>query len=250
VRALHSALKIRGVDDLRRALAAGRLTGVRGFGPRLRAQLQTALEAQQIREARWRWRAADEQATALCAHLRAQPRVIQVLVAGSLRRCRDTVGDLDLVVVALAGFGLARALRDHPRLQELTASSATRCSGVLTGGMRFDVRAVPPHSLGAAMLYFTGSRAHNLHLRRRAKDRGLKLNEYGLFRGAKAVAGATEEEVYTALKLPWIPPELREDRGELEAAAVSIAGARDSRRSSRRPARHLPPAMALNRWNR
>jgi len=151
-------------------------------------------------------------------YLQSRAGITQVTIAGSYRRGRDTVGDLDLVVCARGELDLAGALRGYGDVRELTAAGPTRCTAVLRNGLHADLRLVAPESAGAALYYFTGSRDHNVQLRQRAVERGLKLNEYGLFEGTHRIAAKTEEEVYARLDLPYIEPELREDHGEIEAA--------------------------------
>jgi DNA polymerase (family 10) len=220
VRALHTGLGVRGIEDLRRALASGRLTTLPGFGPTLQQRVRAAV-AVQVQDGQARRVAlsvAAQYAEPLRDYLRAIRGVVRVEVAGSYRRGRDTVGDLDVLVCAPRGVDPMVSLKEYSELRELTAVGTTKATGTLRNGLQVDVRVVPPESYGAALYYFTGSRDHNIRLRRRAQQRGYKLSEYGLFRGAKRVAGATEEELLTALDLPWIAPELREDRGEIEAA--------------------------------
>jgi DNA polymerase (family 10) len=219
VRALHTQLGIRSIADLEGALAADRLASITGFGPALQQRLRTALGARiQGAVARMPWPAATVQAEALKAYLKSCPGVLSAEIAGSFRRGRDTVGDLDLLVSTRERLDLAALLKGYQDLRELSMSGPTKASGLLRNGLQVDVRAVAPESFGAALYYFTGSRDHNIRLRRRAQQRGLRLNEYGLFRGKIRIAGATERELLAALGLPWIEPELREDRGEFEAA--------------------------------
>jgi DNA polymerase (family 10) len=127
-----------------------------------------------------------------------------------LRRRRESVGDIDLLVVSDRGAGVARYFVAYPQFREVLARGAKRASAVLASGLQVDLRVVPEESFGAALLYFTGSKAYNIDLRRRAIARGLKLNEYGLFKGERRIAGATEESIYAALDLPWLAPERRE----------------------------------------
>lgn len=231
VRALKSRLGIRGIEDLERALSAGRLTRLKGFGPGIESRLRSALADKAAAGAqRMPWPVAAEYAEPLKAYLQSLPGVARAEIAGSYRRGRDTVGDLDLLVSSARGGGPIRALRRYEDLRELTAAGTTKASGVLRNGLQFDVRVVPRRSFGTALHYFTGSRDHNIHIRRRAQERGYKLNEYGLFRGKARIAGATEEGLFAALDLPWIPPELREDRGEIEAAERSALPALIERR--------------------
>jgi DNA polymerase (family X) len=220
VRALMSKLHVRSRGDLERALAAGRLGKLRGFGPVLRSKLEQALSTKEAAGVSKRppISVAAQYAEPLRRYLASVPGVKEVVIAGSYRRGRDTVGDLDVLACAPASAELLAALERYPDLREMTASGTTKASGVLRNGLPFDVRIVPPASFGAALQYFTGSKDHGIHMRRRAQERGLKLSEYGLYRGQKRLAGETEEGVYEALGLSWIPPELREDRGEVEAA--------------------------------
>lgn len=220
VRALRKGLGIKGREDLRRALAAGRLTRLRGFGPGLQRRLRSALTATGTAAGpqRMLWATAAQYGEPLKAFLEAVPGVLGVEIAGSYRRGRETVGDLDILIRARPASQPFAALRRYRDLQGLTSEGATKASGVLRKRLPVDFRVIAPESFGAALQYFTGSREHNIRLRRRAQERNLKLSEYGLFRGAKRMAGATELEVYAALGLPWIAPELREDRGEIEAA--------------------------------
>jgi DNA polymerase (family X) len=161
---------------------------------------------------------ATQYAKPLKAFLESVPGVGRVEIAGSYRRGRDTVGDIDVLVCAAHAAAPIAALKRYGELSKVTAAGDTKASGILRNGLQVDLRVVEPQSFGSALHYFTGSRDHVIHLRRRAQERGYKLNEYGLFGDDRRIAGASEEEVFAALGLPWIPPELREDRGEIEAA--------------------------------
>ena len=144
--------------------------------------------------------------------------VEQANVAGSCRRRRETVGDLDVLVTSTDSTAAMDALAEHPLVQEVLVRGETKQRVRLFSGLEMDLRVVPNESYGAAMQYFTGSKEHNIVIRRRALDRGLKVNEYGVFRDNELVAGRTEEDVYAAVDLQWVPPELRENRGEIEQA--------------------------------
>ncbi|MCB1102169.1 MAG: PHP domain-containing protein, partial [Kiritimatiellae bacterium] len=157
-------------------------------------------------------------ANELMEALKKTGHVQQITVAGSFRRGRDTVGDLDLLAVSDHPSAVMQALVDRSEVAQVLLRGETKTSVRLTMGLQVDLRLVPPESFGAALQYFTGSQAHNIATRRRAQLAGLKQNEYGIFRAEEQIAGATEDEVYQALQLPWIPPELREDRGELALA--------------------------------
>jgi DNA polymerase (family X) len=158
---------------------------------------------------------AEAEAEALVGFLRDGGRVV---VAGSYRRRRDTVGDLDVVVTAKDGAAVGDKLVRYENVTEVLAHGPTRTTVVLRSGLQVDIRAVPEQSYGAALLYFTGSKAHNIALRALASDRSWKLNEYGLFAGKRRIAGVSEQEVYGKLGLAFIEPELREDRGEITLA--------------------------------
>jgi DNA polymerase (family 10) len=218
VRAIHLKLGVNGIDDLRAALASGRLAKLRGFGPGIRSRLQAAVASKAPAVKRWQWRAAAERAAPLRDYLSSIDGVTRVEVAGSFRRGRDTVGDLDVVIAGRPGLDLPRILRHYGDVTDLPVAGSTRCTVILRSGLQVDLRLVRAGSFGSALQYFTGSRDHSIALRQRAQQRGLKLNEYGLYRGRVRIAGATEQEVYAALDLPWIPPELRENRGEIAAA--------------------------------
>jgi DNA polymerase (family 10) len=219
VRALMTQLSVRSRSDLERELGTGRVAALPRFGAGLESRLKAALaKGEPGASRRLPLSVAEQYAEPLRKYLASLPGVSRVEVAGSYRRGRDTVGDLDLLVSAASGARLFAALKRYPDLRELTASGTTKASGVLRNGLQVDVRVVAPQSFGAALHYFTGSKDHNIRTRRLAQERGLKLSEYGLFRGSRRLAGRTEEDLYQALGLSYIPPELREDRGEIEAA--------------------------------
>ena len=215
VKLLHDKLKVSTLDDLRRVIRTGRLHKIRGFGPTMEKKLAAALE-KPVAEKRFKLAVAEGEAEALVNYLRSAGR--HVVVAGSYRRRRDTVGDLDALVTAADGAAVGDKLVAYENVAEVLAHGPTRTTVVLRSGLQVDVRAVPEECYGAALLYFTGSKAHNIALRAIAVRRGWKLNEYGLFSGKRRIAGTTEEEVYKKLGIEFIPPELREDRGEVALA--------------------------------
>jgi DNA polymerase (family 10) len=214
VKLLYEKLKVRTLDDLRRVIKSGRLHELRGFGPTIEQKLLGALEKPRV-EKRFKLAVAEAEAESLVGYLRNGGRVV---VAGSYRRRRDTVGDLDILVTAADGASVGSKLVAYENVAEVLAHGPTRTTVVLRSGLQVDVRAVPEQSYGAALLYFTGSKAHNIALRGLANDRKWKLNEYGLFAGRRRIAGATEEDIYDKLGLAFIPPEMREDRGEIALA--------------------------------
>ena len=181
-------------------------------------QSKAALEARAAASHRFKLATAMQYADALIAYLRTCRGMDQVTVAGSFRRMRETVGDLDIVISAAAGSSVMERFCEYDEVRETLARGETRASVVLKAGLQVDVRLVPRESYGAALHYFTGSKAHNIAIRRIGQSRGLKINEYGVFRGARRIAGETEASVYDCVGLPFIAPELREDRGEIEAA--------------------------------
>lgn len=223
IKLIHDKLGIRTLDDLRAVLDSGALAALKGFGAVSAGRIADAL-ARPRQTARFRLAAAEAEAEALTAHMRAsgtrtgRARIARIAVAGSLRRRRETVGDLDIVVTAKDGAAAGDQLVSYDRVAEVLARGDTRTTVVLRSGLQVDLRAVGEDSYGAAVVYFTGSKPHNVALRGIAAGRGLKLNEYGLFSGNRRIAGATEEEVYDALGLAFVPPEMREDRGEVALA--------------------------------
>jgi DNA polymerase (family 10) len=210
VRALAEQLDVHTPAQLRDAAQGGRMQSLRGFGPKTTAHVLRALAADRVKKERVPLAVARREADAVLAHMRTAPGVQRVLVAGSVRRALPTVGDVDLLAVADDGAAIARHFVGYPRFREVQAEGPTRASAVLDSGLQVDLRVVPAESFGAALLYFTGPKAFNIELRKRAADRGMKLNEYGLFKGTRPVAGATEESVLAALGLEWIAPEARE----------------------------------------
>jgi DNA polymerase (family X) len=220
VKLLADRLGVRDRASLRRAIEAGQLRRVRGFGIKIEQQILQALSRQNGEgPKRMLFRDATVIAEALLAHLRNSDAVIEVEIAGSFRRRRETIGDLDVLVASTAPERVAKHLLAFREIGRTVGSGETKTSVVLANGLQVDVRVVPPQSWGAALVYFTGSQAHCIHLRRIAQAKGLLLNEYGLFREGNAIAGADEDGIYRALGLPFIPPELREERGEIKAAA-------------------------------
>ena len=218
VRTLHQELGVKTAADLLRCARSQRIRTVPGFGPKMERLILEAATARASRERRLKLPVAQQVAEGLLRELRALPGVRQAVAAGSLRRMRDTVGDLDLLVTADRGTPVLQQFTQGAQVERVVSRGTTRATVVLRDGVQVDLRAVQPASFGAAWLYFTGSKAHNIALRRLAQEAGCKLNEYGLFRDHERLAGDTEASVYRHLGLPFIEPELREDRGEIEAA--------------------------------
>jgi DNA polymerase (family 10) len=210
VQALVEQLGIHTPAEVLKAVKSGRVRELPGFGARTEQRLLDALGAGRAKKQRFPLAVARSEAKSLLQFLRAAPGVVEAVAAGSLRRERPTVGDIDLVAVSDGGTPVTRRFVEYPRVREVLASGRTRASIVLDSGIQVDLRVVPPRSYGAALLYFTGSKQYSIELRKRAIARGLKLNDYGLFRGTEQIAGATEASIYEALGLPWVPPTQRE----------------------------------------
>jgi DNA polymerase (family 10) len=218
VRALWHELDVETPEQVLRAARDGRIRGLHGFGEKTERGIESALAAHLGKERRLALAVAAEYAESLVRHLEGVRGLDHLVVAGSFRRMRETVGDLDVLATGTSGAAVVERFVNHPEVAEVLSRGTTRAGVRLRGGLQVDLRVVPSESFGAALAYFTGSKAHNIALRRLAQERGLKINEYGVFRGEKSIAGDTEESVYRAVGLPWIPPELREDRGEFDAA--------------------------------
>ena len=219
VATLYRELAVRTLDDLEKAAHDGRIRALRGMGAKKEALILKALEERKRFAGRHLLPDAHDAAAALVSYLRERAPEAAIEPVGSLRRGCDTCGDLDLLASG-APASLMGDFVDYPPVERVLGQGDTKSSVLLAGGFQADLRLVAADSRGAAMQYFTGSKAHNIALRDRAIDLGFKLNEYGLFRTADdvRVAGEREEDIYGALGLDWIPPELREMRGELDAA--------------------------------
>jgi DNA polymerase (family 10) len=215
---LHQELGISTLAELRKAAEEHRISGIRGFGARTEESVLKSLERIGQSGGRIYLAEAKVSADSVVRFLGRAPELRRIEVAGSYRRRRETIGDLDVLVTCSNPGTVMDRLAAYDGTIEVMARGDTKMTVRLRNGLQLDLRAVAENCFGAALVYFTGSKAHNIMLRRRALDRGLKLNEYGLFRGEQPIAGETEEAVYAGLDLPWIPPELREGRGEIEAA--------------------------------
>ena len=214
-------LRIRSVAELEAAARAGRLRTLPGFQAAKEANVLKGIAILKKGRERMHLGVAWPLAQHLLAVLAKVPGVTRVSTAGSLRRMRETIGDLDLLAASVKPEPVMRALTRSRFCARVLASGMTKSSILTTEGVQVDLRVVRPESFGAALQYFTGSKEHNVRLREQAARRGLKVNEYGVFqvKSGKRLAGREEADVYKALGLPWIPPELREDQGELAAAA-------------------------------
>ncbi len=218
VKTLYDKLKIKTLEQLKAAAREHKIRELEGFGDKTEATILEALEQHAEQATRLKLAVAAQYAEPLVAYLKQSRNVKQVEIAGSYRRCKETVGDLDILATTKGASNVMDRFVKYDEVKDVLAHGETRATVRLKCGLQVDLRVVPAESFGAALQYFTGSKAHNIEIRRLGQDRKLKINEYGVFRGEKSVAGDTEESVYRAVGLPWIAPELREDRGEIEAA--------------------------------
>src|SRR4051794_14949389 len=245
--ALHKELGIASLDMLRSACEADKVQALKGFGKKTQNKILAGIDVAASAHARMYWAHADEIVQQLLTHMREVKGIRQMEVAGSYRRGRETIGDIDVLVDAEDAEAVMDQLGRFGELATVLGRGDTKMSIRLGRGLQIDLRVVPPKSFGAALQYFTGSKDHNVVLRGMAKDRGLRINEYGVFRveaerdesqpapnstaaidanfiyttpdSPNYIAGRTEEELYTAMGLPWFPPEIREARQEFAWAA-------------------------------
>jgi DNA polymerase (family X) len=217
---LYRELGVRTIDDLERAANDGRVRALRGMGPKKESLILKALQERKLHAGRHLLPDAHDAAAAVIAYLRERTPAAEIEPVGSLRRGCETCGDIDLLVSG-APPSVMDDFVEYGGVERVLAHGPTKSSVRLSDGFQMDLRLVAPESRGAALQYFTGSKAHNIALRDRAIRRGFLLNEYGLFRIGEdtPVAGADERAIYEALALDWVPPELREFRGEIDAAA-------------------------------
>lgn len=219
IRAIYDKLGISTEKDLKEAALQGEISGLAGFGSKIEQKiLEDIAHRSEQGKQRVKYIVADETARSFVRILKALPEVEEVVVAGSYRRRMETVGDLDILVVCSDHEKVMDAFTLHADVMTIISRGTTKSTVVLRSGLQVDLRVVPEISYGAALHYFTGSKQHGIAIRRLGRKRNLKINEYGVFHGEERVAGQTEEEVFQAVGLPYIKPELREDRGEIEAA--------------------------------
>jgi DNA polymerase (family 10) len=218
VRTLYDRLKVKTVAQLARLAQAGRIRELEGFGEKTEQTILEALATHVTEQKRFKLAIAAQYAEPLRKYLEKAAGAKKVVLAGSYRRFRETVGDLDILVTATDTDKVMERFTTYDEVAKVVAKGDTRSTVILKSGLQVDLRVVDPECYGAALQYFTGSKAHNIEIRRLGQQKKLKINEYGVYKGDKLVAGETEESVYRAVDLPWIPPELRENRGEIEAA--------------------------------
>lgn len=217
-RQLYDELGVDSLERLREALERGELLRLKGFGSKKAERIREGLALVQSAGKRRPLGAVLSLARNLLTVIRELPGVERAELCGSARRYKDTVGDLDYLVASRGGEKVVEGFVRLPQVKEVYAKGTERATVFLRNGLQVDLRVVPPESWGSGLQYLTGSKEHSIKLRSLAQEKGLKLSEYGLFRGEERLAGETEEGVYEALGLPFIPPPLREDHGEIEAA--------------------------------
>ena len=216
IKTLYEKLHIQSMEDLKRAAESGEIQKLPGFGPTLVEKILKGVRLAKKEGHRFKWSEAKEYVEDLLEYLR-QMELSHLVVAGSFRRKKETVGDLDILATAEDFSKVIKHFVRYPKIKEVVSAGTTRSTVILNNDLQVDLRSVEDESYGSALHYFTGSKAHNIEVRKLAIQKGLKVNEYGVFRGEERIAGKTEEEVYKAVGLCYIEPELRENRGEIEA---------------------------------
>ena len=225
---IFDELKVGSIDELEAAAKEGRIAAIPGFGAKSQEKILAGIQDYRQHGSRYLLSEAERSLEPLLGYLREAPEVERLEVAGSYRRRCETVGDIDLLAIASQPVPVMERFRGYPQVDKILMAGDTRSTVVLGSGLQVDLRVVPAECYGAALVYFTGSKEHNVKLRRRAVERGLRISEYGVYRldeqdqeaEGELIAGREEADVYATVGLGWIPPELREDCGEIEAAAA------------------------------
>lgn len=218
VQKLYRELHISNLEELQSALEAGSLVELEGFGEKTAKNISEAIKAGSKKQERTRLDIAEQFVEPLLEYLDGMEEVEQAVIAGSYRRRKATVGDLDILAISKSGKWVTERFVNYESVAEVLSQGETKASVRLRSGLQVDLRVVDKKSFGAALLYFTGSKAHNIHLRNLALEAGLKINEYGVYKKDERILGESEDEIYAQFGLPYIEPELREDTGEIEAA--------------------------------
>ena len=224
IKKLYVALKIKNLADLGKAARAHKISGLAGFGEKAEQNILKGIEFLKQSGGRFTLGEVFPIAVAIQERLAGVPGVEKVVIAGSTRRGRETVGDVDILAIAKDSERIMKEFVSFGEVAKVFAHGETKSAVKLKNGLDVDLRVVPKESYGSALNYFTGSKAHNVHLRQIAIKKGYKLNEYGLFKGSKQVAGKSEEEIYSKLGLDYVEPEMREDLGEIELALRQAQG--------------------------
>ena len=218
IRQLYDSFGITSLDELAEVAQSGEIYNLKGFGPKLIEKILKGVQLAKKAGRRFRFDIAKPFAEELKNYLQSFEGVIKVEVAGSYRRRKETVGDLDILVVAKNWEAVTEWFVKYEKVKEVVSKGPTRSTVILRNDLQVDLRSVAKESYGSALHYFTGSKAHNIKIRKMAVERGWKINEYGIYEGKKRLGGESEEQMYSLMGLDYIEPELREDRGEVEAA--------------------------------
>lgn len=218
IKALYKELDIDDLSSLKKAARDQKIRNLEGFGARTEASILEEIERHSWSKSRTKWAVAEEIARSYVDYLQKDNSVKEITVAGSYRRGQETVGDLDILVTVKRRSDIMAHFVDYEDVDQIISRGKTRTSLVLRTGLQVDLRVVPQVGYGAALHYFTGSTAHNIAVRKLAQKKGMKINEYGVFKKDQRIAGKTEKDVFKQVDLPYIEPELREDRGEIQAA--------------------------------
>lgn len=219
VKLLYSKLHIKSMADLKKAIQSGKVQSLKGFGEKLCREIMTGIDFVGDYAKRFKWNEAEQVVRSLLAYFKKCKAITRVECAGSFRRCKETVGDLDFLAISNKGPEVIDYFIHYPDVTDVLSKGTTRSTLRLRSGMQVDLRVLPKESYGAALLYFTGSKDHNIVLRQMAQKKKLKINEYGVFKdNDQRVAGKTEEEIYRLLGMDYVEPEMREARGEIELA--------------------------------
>ena len=218
VQALNRELGITSLEELKEAADKGKIRNLEGFGNKTEQSILESIRRNQGREERIRLADAEKQAEPFTAWLKESSGVKKIAIAGSYRRRKETVGDLDILVTCKKDSNVMKRFVEYEDVRKVVSQGKSRSTVILRSGLHVDLCVVPQVSYGAALHYFTGSKSHNIALRKLGVDRGLKINEYGIFQGKKRIAGKTENEFYAAMDMSYIEPEIRENQGEIEAA--------------------------------
>ncbi|QBQ55480.1 DNA polymerase/3'-5' exonuclease PolX [Nitrosococcus wardiae] len=218
IAALHRELQVDSLEDLKRVVRMGKVRELEGFGKKTEELIKTGIERIENSEKRFSLLQAESIVKPLLAYLATIEGGKDVEVAGSYRRRKETVGDLDILITCKQGSPVMEGFVNYEEIKKVLSQGETRATVILRTGIQVDLRLVPQVSYGAALHYFTGSQAHNIAVRQIGIKKNLKINEYGVFKGEQRVGGKTEQEIFEQVGLPYIEPELREDRGEIEAA--------------------------------
>lgn len=220
VKMLYDTLGIQDLKGLAAAARAGKIRQLHGFGTKIEEKILAETDRRSGREQRIKISTAEEFAEPILDYLQSGKGVKDAIIAGSYRRKKDTIGDLDILVTCTHAKTMMDRFVAYDEVETIVSKGHTRATVLLRSGLQVDLRVVPEESYGAALQYFTGSKAHNIAVRSLAVKKGLKINEYGVFRGETRIAGRTEKEVYSQVGLPYIEPELRENWGEIEAGLL------------------------------